>query len=99
MPVAAFTTPHAPHGVAAVGLGIKGLLLLGLALGLGVLAKGPVIWLHVLPAALLAPWWNPELLRAGWYGRLFAAFLIGSPPSVIAASRWRCSMRLPRGNS
>ena len=29
MPVAAFTTPHAPHGAAAVGLGIKGLLLLG----------------------------------------------------------------------
>ena len=29
MPVAALTTPHATHGAAAVGLGIKGLLLLG----------------------------------------------------------------------
>ena len=69
----------------------QGLLLLGLALGLGVLAKGPVIWLHVLPAALLAPWWNPELLRAGWYGRLFTAFLIGSAIALAWAIPAGCA--------
>ncbi len=36
----------------------RGWLLLGLAIGLGVLAKGPVILLHTLPAALLAPLWR-----------------------------------------
>jgi len=40
--------------------------LLGLAIGLGVLAKGPVILLHVLPAALLAPWWSGGRLGRAW---------------------------------
>ncbi|MBC7804023.1 MAG: glycosyltransferase family 39 protein [Candidatus Parcubacteria bacterium] len=40
---------------------IRGLLWLGAGIGLGVLAKGPVILLHVLPAALVAPWWKPEM--------------------------------------
>ena len=33
----------------------SGLLWLGAGIGLGVLAKGPVILLHVLPAAVVAP--------------------------------------------
>lgn len=33
-------------------------LQVGLALGLGILAKGPVVLLPVLAAALLAPWWG-----------------------------------------
>ena len=35
--------------------GWSGWLLVGLAIGLGVLAKGPAILLHILPVALLAP--------------------------------------------
>ena len=35
----------------------RGWLVLGVAIGLGILAKGPVILLHTLPAALLAPLW------------------------------------------
>ncbi|MGH8674162.1 MAG: ArnT family glycosyltransferase, partial [Burkholderiales bacterium] len=36
-----------------------GILWLGAGIGLGVLAKGPVILLHVLPVAVVAPWWTP----------------------------------------
>jgi 4-amino-4-deoxy-L-arabinose transferase-like glycosyltransferase len=51
--------------------------LFALAAGLGLLAKGPAILLHLLPAALLAPWWSdrgaPSWRR--WYARLGLAVL------------------------
>ena len=55
------------HGtfMAADGQSGRGFALLGLAIGLGVLAKGPVVLLNVLPVAALAPWWNPGLPRKG----------------------------------
>jgi len=41
---------------------------LGLAMGLAVLAKGPVVLAYVLPPTLLAPWWaDPALIRRSWY--------------------------------
>lgn len=40
--------------------------LTGLCLGLGALAKGPVVLLPVLPVALLAPWWAPPRPRQHW---------------------------------
>jgi len=58
----------------------RGLLWLGAGIGLGVLAKGPVILLHVLPAAVAAPWWAPQLkgkLRR-WYGDLLLGVLLGA---------------------
>jgi 4-amino-4-deoxy-L-arabinose transferase-like glycosyltransferase len=58
----------------------RGFGLLGVAIGLGVLAKGPVILLHTLPAALLAPWWmtsqRPALAK--WYGGIVLAILLGA---------------------
>jgi 4-amino-4-deoxy-L-arabinose transferase-like glycosyltransferase len=59
---------------------IPGLLWLGAGIGLGVLAKGPVILLHVLPAALAAPWWAPQLKGrlARWYGDLLVGVLLGA---------------------
>jgi 4-amino-4-deoxy-L-arabinose transferase-like glycosyltransferase len=58
---------------------IPGLLWLGAGIGLGVLAKGPVILLHVLPVALAAPWWAPELNgRPGRsYSRYYLDLLLG----------------------
>ena len=58
--ILAFFTLVGMHGTlkAAEGSTLRGVALLGLAIGLGVLAKGPVILLHVLPVALLAPWWK-----------------------------------------
>lgn len=66
--------------LACSGLSFKYWLLLGAAIGAGVLTKGPVILLHLLPAALLAPWW---LRTAGfcwryWYYRIGSAVLIGA---------------------
>ena len=58
----------------------KGVIWLGVGIGLGVLAKGPVILLHVLPAALVAPWWAPQVRRrlARWYLDLLLGVLLGA---------------------
>ncbi len=54
-------------------------LLLGVAIGGGVLSKGPVILLHILPVALLAPWWCAvDVQWKRWYGGLGAAILLGA---------------------
>jgi 4-amino-4-deoxy-L-arabinose transferase-like glycosyltransferase len=54
---------------------------MGLGIGLGVLAKGPVVLLHVLPVALLAPWWARERRPPSWprwYGGLLLALALGA---------------------
>ena len=58
----------------------SGWWLLALAMGLGLLAKGPVILLHLLPAGLLAPLWIPEKREnwGRWYGTLFLCVLGGA---------------------
>jgi len=54
------------HGVLSASEGKRyGFVLLGLAIGLGVLTKGPVILLNLLPITVLAPWWNPGLPHKG----------------------------------
>jgi hypothetical protein len=60
-----------------------GFALVALGIGLGVLAKGPAILVHVLPAALMAPWWangaektRPALGR--WYTGVAAAVALGA---------------------
>jgi 4-amino-4-deoxy-L-arabinose transferase-like glycosyltransferase len=61
---------------------IKYWILLGIAIGGGILSKGPVVLLHLLPVALLAPWWltaKPSGFRwSQWYGRLFFSFTLGA---------------------
>lgn len=68
------------HGTlsAAEGKPIRGFAILGVAIGLGVLAKGPVILLQVLPVVLLAPWWAPGLRWARWYAGVLGAILLGA---------------------
>lgn len=61
----------------------RGWGMLGLAIGLGVLSKGPVILLHLLPAALLAPLWAarapaPVPAWGRWYGALLGAVALGA---------------------
>ncbi|TAK62288.1 glycosyltransferase family 39 protein [Methylobacter sp.] len=62
------------------GLSLKYWTLLGIAIGGGVLSKGPVILLHILPVALLAPWWlkTSDFRWKHWYLGLIAAILIGA---------------------
>jgi 4-amino-4-deoxy-L-arabinose transferase-like glycosyltransferase len=54
----------------------------GVARGFAVLAKGPVILVHTLGPALLAPFlWLPETTQYGkgkWYGRVVLAILIAT---------------------
>lgn len=61
--------------------------LFALSIGLGVLAKGPAILLHLLPAALLAPWWNDRNTFSWrrWYARLALAVLGGSALALLWA--------------
>jgi 4-amino-4-deoxy-L-arabinose transferase-like glycosyltransferase len=70
----------------ARGERISGVLWLGAGIGLGVLAKGPVVLLHVLPAALVAPWWAAEARNspARWYASVFLGVLAGA----ILALAW-----------
>ncbi|MBI5039876.1 MAG: glycosyltransferase family 39 protein [Gammaproteobacteria bacterium] len=65
---------------AATGLG-TGWLIVGVAIGLGLLSKGPVILVHVLPAALLGHFWVDRARLKGWvcwYGGTLAALLLGA---------------------
>lgn len=61
--------------------------LFALSIGLGVLAKGPAILLHLLPAALLAPWWNDRncLPWRRWYAHLALAVLGGAALALLWA--------------
>lgn len=58
--------------------GYRSWLGVGLAIAFGIMAKGPVILLHVLPVALLLPLWaerstRPALVR--WYGGVSLSLL------------------------
>lgn len=68
--------------------GLGGWLLIASGIGLGLLAKGPVLLLFVLPPALLAPWWDrePGSRARGWrwYWPLAAAVAAG----VAIALAW-----------
>ena len=61
----------------AVRAPLRGWLLVGVAIGLGLLAKGPVILLAVLPAMLSAPWWARDC-RAGRLAGLVCRWLVGT---------------------
>ena len=85
------------HGIvdAANGQRRRGILWLGLAIGLGVLTKGPVILLHLLPVALLAPWWRPELDKRRWVLVVVLALLLG----VALALAWAVPAGLSGGDA
>lgn len=65
---------------AAAGRARLGWLLAGAGIGLGILAKGPVVLLPVLPVAVLAPWWRAQgAARLGhWFAGLGVALLLGA---------------------
>ncbi|MEX2450972.1 MAG: glycosyltransferase family 39 protein [Rhodospirillales bacterium] len=67
---------------------LPGFALLSLAIGFGLLAKGPAILLHTLPVAFMAPLWGPYLATSpdpskpgrarAWNAGILAATLIGA---------------------
>lgn len=75
--------------LAHAGLSLPRWLLLGAAIGGGVMSKGPVILLHVLPVAVAAPWWIAES-RPGsywkrWYGGLVCSLVLGAAMALCWA--------------
>ena len=58
--------------------------LLGVAVGLGILSKGPVMLLHVLPVALLASWWRGGMVGKSWYFGVLGGMVLG----VLIALVW-----------
>jgi 4-amino-4-deoxy-L-arabinose transferase-like glycosyltransferase len=74
---------------AARGSG-RGWLLTGIALGCGILAKGPVILLYVLPAALLAPLWRLSAPTNSWWH-----WYAGLALSVVLAAAIALGWALP----
>lgn len=63
---------------------LRDAVLIGLLLGIGVLCKGPVAYLHVLPVLLLAPIWQPELPRRGaYYASCLMMVLISAIPVLL----------------
>lgn len=81
----------------ASGLSLKYWLLLGIAIGGGVLSKGPVILLHVLPVALSAPWWlkTADFRWKHWYFGLVGAILLGA----VIALCWAIPAGIAGGDS
>ncbi len=66
---------------AVQGKQVKGWSTVSLAIGLGVLAKGPVILVHLLPLALLMPLWaekDQQVHYYRWYSYMFIAILRGA---------------------
>jgi len=69
--------------------------LFSLAIGLGTLTKGPVILLHLLPVALLAPWWQQVSFSSSWYLRLAISVILGA----LLALAWAIPAGLAGGEA
>jgi 4-amino-4-deoxy-L-arabinose transferase-like glycosyltransferase len=63
-----------------LGRGPQKWILLGIAIGFGVLTKGPVILLHLLPIALLAPLWHTArpFPWQSWYLGILGSVILGT---------------------
>lgn len=70
-------------------------ILFGMAVGLGVLAKGPAILVHLLPVAVLAPWWGRIGQTRHWYAGLLLALALG----VGVALAWAIPAALHGGEA
>ncbi len=66
--------------LAAAGRAGAGWLVCGAGLGLGLLAKGPVVLVHVLPLTWLAPIWlrTAQPRWPAWYGGSLLSLLLGA---------------------
>ena len=82
----AFWVLFGMHGVLVASEGKRrGFVMLGVAIGLGVLTKGPVILLNLLPVTVLALWWNPGLRWGRWFGGVGLAVLLGAAIALMWA--------------
>ncbi len=64
---------------------ITGWVLFSISIGLGILSKGPVIFIYILPPALIAPWWTSSKQNwLIWYLSLLGSLL----GAVLIALLW-----------
>lgn len=65
---------------------LRGIALIAIGAGAGLLVKGPVVLLDACIPALLAPWWSDTARHAAlrWYGALLLGILVG----VALALSW-----------
>jgi len=79
----------AVHGVLLAGAGrpIRGWLQVGSGAGLGILCKGPVVLLWVLPVALAGPWWLQGRQSGGWW-RWYAGLLGAIVLAAVVGLAW-----------
>ena len=75
-----------------------GWLLAGVAIGLGVLAKGPVMLLQVLPVALLAPLWARDTTPHNWW-RWYAGVAASVAIGAVIALSWALPAAAAGGDS
>jgi 4-amino-4-deoxy-L-arabinose transferase-like glycosyltransferase len=67
------------------GRSFLSLLPIGIALGLGILSKGPVILLSFISAAVFAPWWGRNNLSGGrikFYGGVIFSLILAAGVSL-----------------
>jgi 4-amino-4-deoxy-L-arabinose transferase-like glycosyltransferase len=88
--LATFFTLLGLHGIirAAQGETRRGWMLFTLAIGLGLLSKGPATLIMLLPTALFAPWWLTPKAGTGWrawYGYLLGAMAVGAFIALVWA--------------
>jgi 4-amino-4-deoxy-L-arabinose transferase-like glycosyltransferase len=72
---------------ACSGYGSRWWLLVGLAWGLGILSKGPVIFVHTLPLILLSGYWAPAAAKVTWK-QILAGTLIALAIAAAIIFAW-----------
>ena len=72
----------------------RGWLTFGCAIGFGVLSKGPVILVYLLPSAFLAPYWGVGESRPSW-----ARWYLGMIGGVLLGAGMALAWALPAGDA
>ena len=70
------------------GRSLRGWTLFALGIGLGVLSKGPVILVFLLPAALAAPYWTKGARPTVAWGRWYVSIMIATLAGAAIALAW-----------
>lgn len=65
----------------------RGSVLFAIAIGFGLLAKGPLVGINLLPLALLLPWWRVGRTRAHWL-RAWALIALAGTAGLAIAGAW-----------
>ena len=76
----------------------RGVIVLGVAIGLGILVKGPAVLLPIAFVALGAPWWAPAPLR-GRHARYFGAFALAFGLGAAIGLAWAIPAALHGGDA